>query len=175
MASFEWPWQYNFPPFFTLQPNLDTRRKQVDAWTSLILAYCRHHRKYTLDVAEALTSPLFNNTTIGRKLSPDTVYILLDDLQKKGHVEWTDKSRRQCLVMWRTPQEWAQLIYRWAADNGMLNTVCTLYELANGDDTVKEEFHGLDSWLLMRALKVLEQQKKAEVISLSGSEGVKFF
>jgi len=30
-----------------------------------------------------------------------------------GHVEWTDKSRRQCLVMWRTPSEWGKLIYRW--------------------------------------------------------------
>jgi len=34
------------------------------------------------------------------------------------------------------------------------------------------EFHGLDSWLLLRALKSLEQQRKAEVI---GNDGVKFF
>jgi len=33
--------------------------------------------------------------------------------ESAGHVEWTDKSRRQCLVMWRTPSEWGKLIYGW--------------------------------------------------------------
>jgi len=49
---------------FRLQPNLDTRQKQIDAWTSLVLAYHRHHKKYTLDVTEIQSSPLFNNTSI---------------------------------------------------------------------------------------------------------------
>jgi len=175
MTTFEWPWQYNFPPFFTLQPNGDTRHKQLEAWSSLILSYCRHNKKCSLDIADAQSSPLFNNTNINRKLSLDAIQVVLDELHKKGHVEWTDKTRRQCLVMWRTPQEWANIIYRWASSNGMLNTVCTFYELTSGDDTTKEEFHGLDTWLLTRSLKVLEQQKKAEIISLNDSEGVKFF
>lgn len=172
MTTFEWPWEYNFAPFFTLQPNLDTRQKQIDAWTSLVLAYHRHHKKYTLDVTEIQSSPLFSNTSIDRKLSVDVIYMLLDELHKKGHVEWTDKSRRQCLLMWRTPSEWGKLIYKWASDNGMINTVCTLYELMNGENTASEEFYGLDSWLLLRALKSLEQQRKAELI---GNDGVKFF
>jgi len=37
------------------------------------------------------------------------------------------------------------------------------------------DFHGLENWLLVRALKTLEQQKKAELISFDGNEGVKFF
>uniref|UniRef100_A0A3Q0RER3 Vacuolar protein-sorting-associated protein 25 n=1 Tax=Amphilophus citrinellus TaxID=61819 RepID=A0A3Q0RER3_AMPCI len=66
--SFEWPWQYNFPPFFTLQPNVDTRQKQLAAWCSLALSYCRHHKLYTLDVMEAQESPMFNNKKIERIL-----------------------------------------------------------------------------------------------------------
>ncbi len=38
--EFAWPWQFSFPPFFTLQPNEDTRRKQTDAWCQHVLA-CR--------------------------------------------------------------------------------------------------------------------------------------
>ena len=34
------------------------------------------------------------------------------------------------------------------------------------------EFHGLEQWLLIRALQTLEQQGKAELMS---DEGVKFF
>ena len=63
-ASFQWPWQYDFPPFFTVQPNTDTRRKQLDAWCDLVLAYHRSTKTYLLDTNEAQSSPLFNNSKI---------------------------------------------------------------------------------------------------------------
>ena len=63
-SSFQWPWQYDFPPFFTIQPNTDTRRKQLDAWCDLVLAYHRTTKSYLLDVNEALSSPLFYNSKI---------------------------------------------------------------------------------------------------------------
>ena len=50
-----------------LQPNTETRKKQLEAWRSLILSYCRHQRVYTLDLAECLQSPLFYNADIERK------------------------------------------------------------------------------------------------------------
>ncbi|XP_077997606.1 vacuolar protein-sorting-associated protein 25-like [Glandiceps talaboti] len=175
MATFEWPWQYKFPPFFTLQPNLETRQKQLQAWCSLVLSYHKHKKIFSLDVTEAQSSPLFHNTQIDRKLPVDAVHIVLEELRKKGNLEWADKSRRRCLIMWRTPEEWGSLLYQWASTNGLLNTVCTLYELVSGDDTSKEEFHGLDMMLLKRSLKTLEAQRKAELISFDGNEGVKFF
>lgn len=51
-----------------LQPNADTRQKQLEAWCSLALSYCRHHKLYTLDVMEAQESPMFNNKKIERIL-----------------------------------------------------------------------------------------------------------
>ena len=42
MEEFQWPWQYSFPPFFSIQPNLDTRGKQIDAWKNLVLSYYKH-------------------------------------------------------------------------------------------------------------------------------------
>jgi len=175
MGDFEWPWQYSFPPFFTLQPNLDTRLKQVEAWCSLVLAFHRHHQLYSLDVAEIQNSDLFHNKSISRKLNIDSIHLILEELRKKGHIEWKDKQRRSCLLMWRTPEEWGKHIYKWACDNGMSNSVCTLYELANGDDTSNQEFHGLDLEILNKALKTLEVDRKAELMSFDGSEGVKFF
>lgn len=52
-----------------LQPNVDTRQKQLAAWCSLVLSYCRHHKLYTLDVMEAQESPVFNNKKIERILT----------------------------------------------------------------------------------------------------------
>uniref|UniRef100_A0A8C7DKF4 Vacuolar protein-sorting-associated protein 25 n=1 Tax=Oncorhynchus kisutch TaxID=8019 RepID=A0A8C7DKF4_ONCKI len=136
--SFEWPWQYNFPPFFTLQPNVDTRQKQLAAWCSLALSYCRHHKLYTLDIMEAQESPVFNHKNIDRKLSMEAILIVFEELRKKGNLEWLDKNKTRCLVMWRRPEEWGKLIYQWVSQNGMVNTVFTLYELINGDDTERE-------------------------------------
>lgn len=47
-----------------LQPNLETQKKQVTAWCDLVLAYHKHHKIYTLDVKEAVSSPIFNNSKI---------------------------------------------------------------------------------------------------------------
>ncbi|KAK2167232.1 hypothetical protein NP493_1285g00052 [Ridgeia piscesae] len=159
----------------SLQPNVDTRKKQLDAWCSLVLAYFKHNKAYTLDVSESQSTPLFHNDKINRKLSLDFINNILEELRTRGNIEWTDKTRKQCLLMWRTPDEWGKLVYRWAHSNGLVNTVCTLYELSHGDQTKAEEFHGLDDWLLKRALQTLEKQRKAELISFDGNEGVKFF
>jgi hypothetical protein len=76
-GGFEWPWQYRFPPFFTIQPNEETRAKQVAGWGDLICDYCRHHNMEVLVVAEAAASlPLFNNQEIKRQLLP-SVYCTL--------------------------------------------------------------------------------------------------
>ncbi|XP_033729052.1 vacuolar protein-sorting-associated protein 25-like [Pecten maximus] len=176
MADIDWPWQYQFPPFFTIQPNLETRKKQIEAWCSFVLSYTRQQKTYSIDVTESQNSPLFNNKAINRKLSMDGILTVLEELRKTGHLEWTDnKTRKQCLVMWRTPEEWGKLIHSWICSRSMNNTVCTLYELTEGEDSEGTDFHGLENWLLIRALKSLENQQLAELMSFDGSDGVKFF
>lgn len=32
-----------------------------------------------------------------------------------GNVEWQDRQKSRCLVMWRSPQEWGKLIYQWVS------------------------------------------------------------
>jgi len=80
--TFEWPWQYNFPPFFTIQPNLDTRAKQIDGWRNLLLSYYKHHKLYRLDITEAQSDVLFSNSTINRKLPVEGILLVLSSLEK---------------------------------------------------------------------------------------------
>ncbi|RMC01496.1 hypothetical protein DUI87_21935 [Hirundo rustica rustica] len=155
--SFAWPWQYSFPPFFTLQPNGETRQKQLSAWCALALAYSQQHRLPAMTVREAQDIPLFANHRLQRNL------------------EWLDKNKTSFLIMWKRPEEWGKLIYQWVSRNGLTNSVFTLYELASGDDTENEEFHGLDEATLLRALQALQQEHKAEIITLDDGRGVKFF
>ncbi|XP_065888714.1 vacuolar protein-sorting-associated protein 25-like [Dysidea avara] len=179
MSSFEWPWQYSFEPFFTIQPNPDTREKQLDAWCDLVLAYCKYTREYVLDVKTVATSTLFNNDQIKRRLSIEGVQAVLERLELKGHLEWQDSSKSRCLVMWRTPEEWANIIYHWAQDSGLGDSVCTLYEIHSGEENESQEFHGIDIWMLKRVVAVLQRQGKAELIAGMAPDdsdsGVKFF
>ena len=66
--EFKFPWQYSFPPFFTLQPHAETRAKQLSAWRSLVLDYCQHGGIAAVEVADLARSPLFRNDAIGRRL-----------------------------------------------------------------------------------------------------------
>lgn len=92
-----------------------------------------------------------------------------------GNLEWLDKNKSSFLIMWRRPEEWGKLIYQWVSRSGQNNSVFTLYELTSGEDTEEEEFHGLDEATLLRALQALQQEHKAEIITVSDGRGVKFF
>jgi len=170
--EFVWPWQYDFPPFFTLQCNADTKAKQLDTWCTLVLSYHRHFKIFRLRLVDVATSPLFYNKAINRKLPKEVIIEILETLKRKGNIEWEDKTKASCLIFWKTPQQWADIIYNWAAKTGQLNSVCTLHEMTQGINTTDEEFYGLEDWLLLRSLRILQSKGKAELI---GNEGVKFF
>ena len=91
--DFSWPWQYNFPPFFTLQPNNETRRKQMDAWCQLVLGYFQSKKQTSVDISSLMTPQceLFNNSKINRRANPQLVQAIFDELHKRGNLEWNDK------------------------------------------------------------------------------------
>ncbi|CAK7217776.1 hypothetical protein SBRCBS47491_003285 [Sporothrix bragantina] len=64
-SSFKFPHYYNYPPMFTLQPNLNTRRAQLDKWSSLVLAYCRHYRIFRLVITQAAGSDASSGSAPG--------------------------------------------------------------------------------------------------------------
>ncbi|XP_058790900.1 vacuolar protein-sorting-associated protein 25 [Phymastichus coffea] len=175
MIDIDWPWQYSFPPFFTLQPHAETRAKQIQAWKSLILEYFRTTKQAILDIREIHSSPLFNNTSIERKLPSEVVSLILDELSKSGNATPLDKSKQRWLVSWHTLDEWADILYSYAQGSGFVGSVCTFYELTQGEDSMDQEFYGLDNEVLVRALRTLEASKKAELIMFDDNEGVKFF
>jgi ESCRT-II complex subunit VPS25 len=173
--TFQWPWQFDFPPFFTIQPNLVTREKQLQAWCRLVIDYCQFHRIYSFDLNEVAKSELFYNGKINRRLDETGIRTVFNALEQQKHVEWTDKGKNRCHVYWRRPDEWGQLIYEWASSNGLLNSVFTLHDLVQGEDTANESFHSLDRDVLVKAIQSLEGQRRAVFVEIEGEKsGVKF-
>ena len=159
--SFEFPPFFSYPPYFTLQPVKDTKDRQSKLWGELILSYCRHAKVFVVDV-ESDTFPLFSNPSISRKLPLEARRIFLEDLVALGGAEWLDgTSKCQCLIFWKRIQEWAAAIYSFVLTFGLQDSVMTLKELSEGDDTRGTDIHGIHREVLVRALRLLESQGKA--------------
>lgn len=49
-----------------------------------------------------------------------------------------DKAKQRWLVYWHTLEEWGDIIYNWVQETGHVGSVCTFYELTQGEDIVDQ-------------------------------------
>ncbi|EPQ31378.1 uncharacterized protein PFL1_00713 [Pseudozyma flocculosa PF-1] len=203
-SGFSFPAIHSFPPFYTLQPNPTSRAQQLAQWRSLILAFCRHHRIFYVDAAPTSSSSsasavapgvdadarerdvwqsLFRNARISRALDGETVREILQDMVRNRQAAWDGvrpgkaATGTKALIYWRTPAQWADLIYDWVSATGQNKSIMTLFELTQGDLVEGQEFHNLPIPLLRQALQHLSTQGKAQIFAgteTDDGEGVKF-
>lgn len=180
-------WQYSFPPFFTIQPNTETMRLQMDAWTEIILDYCKRERIFSLNIGDCLRKAPFRNDAINRSLTEESLVTILFEMAKRGRIEWvrperTEKKHKnadsssheqECLVYWMKPEEWAAKVEKWVNANSVSNSICTFYEITS-DERADPSLRGLDERVLLKALKILEDKGKAVIMKEDNSYGVKF-
>ena len=134
MAEFAYPPFYQLPPFFTVQPNVDSRAKQFEIWCQLITDYCIHKKFHELSVKDGL----FENEAIKRKLAPQDITQIGDYVVKQSLGCWQDASKTTLIVYHKKDSEWANDIYRWANENGKLNSVETIFSIYQGEENSKE-------------------------------------
>lgn len=111
--------------------------------TFKVCDYTQAKKQYALDLStDTLKSPLFTNTSIERSIDLPFLKIILQELVKRGQGEWKkdhkNKEPTTLMLYWKTPQDWANQIYQYVSNTGQLNSVMTVFELLNGDDTVSE-------------------------------------
>lgn len=183
-TTFNFPTYTTFPPFYTLQPNLTTRARQLALWSQLILSFTAHNRLYRL----SLSSPppdLFANPAIRRDLSEPDIRAVLDHMALPANgsrVEWIPPAggsrgerSASCWVYWRTLAEWADLIYGWVDETGQKGSVLTVYELREGEAVGGREWVGMEEEMLKKVLGVLVKKGRAQIFGQGEGEGVKFF
>ncbi|EGO54588.1 hypothetical protein NEUTE1DRAFT_148884 [Neurospora tetrasperma FGSC 2508] len=197
--TFPFPREFFFPPFFTRQTNLTTHHAQLTKWSSLLLAYCRHHRLFRLSLnPDAIP---FHNPRINRRLAPGDIRGVVGFLRKDGRAEYvlplgqakkdgtmTTTARGggggggeageggEAFIYWRTPEEWGSLIEAWVEETGQRGSVLTVYELREGEGTRGTEIWGMDGDVLVKALGTVVKRGKAQIFqSGEDSLGVKFF
>jgi ESCRT-II complex subunit VPS25 len=156
-----------------LQKNVETRKQQFRRWRELILSYAKHNNQAVININDE--SELFQNKKINRTLDRDSREMIMNELCDSKNAALVGKNTGTYEVYWLTLEEWSSVIYTWAVNCGMTNSVLTFFEILNGDDSKDQEFHQLSEQVFMRALKHLENKSKCEVIEMDGSFGVKFF
>jgi ESCRT-II complex subunit VPS25 len=127
-AEYKFPPFHSFPPSYTRQPIEATRAKQAQLWCDLVRDYCRVHRIFWLDIGSTHASSLFHNKSIDRRLSDDDITYFLGQLVARGDAVW-NQTQTQCLVYWRRPSEWGELIFQWINNTGQGGVVFTVHEL----------------------------------------------
>ena len=158
-SAFSFPTYTTFPPFYTLQPNLTTRARQLTLWSQLILAYAAHNRLYRLSISSPPPA-LFANPSIHRALSEPDIRAVLDHMAQPAN---------------GARVEWADMIYGWVDETGQKGSVLTVYELREGEAVGAKEWVGMEEEMLRKVLGVLVKKGRAQVFGLDEEAGVKFF
>ncbi|EER05451.1 Vacuolar protein sorting protein, putative [Perkinsus marinus ATCC 50983] len=172
-----------FPPFYTLQPNLTVRKRQIALWRDRVLKICREQRLSYLNIhsgqqeEEQQERRVFGNEHIHRQLDIEGIRAVLNDLVLTDNGRWCDASQTRFMVLWHTPAEWSQIIYDWVINTGKLGSVETVFSIHSGEDAIGTEFYGLPPEVIMLALDKLDLSGKCEIFkgNTTDATGVKFF
>lgn len=54
--------------------------------------------------------------------------------QNTGRAQWLDRDKRQCLILYKTYDEWASLLRSWAEGQGLSDEVVLLDDLHSGQE-----------------------------------------
>ncbi|GEQ68040.1 hypothetical protein JCM33374_g1706 [Metschnikowia sp. JCM 33374] len=174
---FQFPKIHSFPPFYTKQSNATILENQLNEWCAVILQYCQYHKIYVLSPQGVVLSrqddelPLesvFENKEIDRRVSPEFCRDILNHLihkVKRGSYINNKKQDAGILVLWRTLEEWAELLHDHIENTGQLGTILTVYELTKSEDSViHAELRNIDNNLFVKILDVLMKQGKAQIL-----------
>lgn len=109
--------------------------------------------------------PLWENKGIGRRLNEEGIRAVAEYCVQRGSAEWADADHASLRIFYRTPAEWASLLYTHLSRTGYGGQLLTVYELhSDGAVASGTPWEGLEAETLMRSLEVLEAQGKVDII-----------
>ncbi|TBU34011.1 ESCRT-II complex vps25 subunit [Dichomitus squalens] len=177
-SGFVLPSIHSVPPFFTQQPNPNSRKIATDNWTRLLLSYARHKKLFVLraedvDVPNSEWEEVLSNPRIGRKIRAAHLAAILAHMVTSGQAVYDPPNQTSAVLLyWRSPEEWAQVLHDWASSTGQLNTIMTFYEIV--EPPVPSPLSGLPFPILRKVITILTKSNRAQIIAVADGEGVRF-
>jgi ESCRT-II complex subunit VPS25 len=99
MNKFEFPSIYNFPPFFTKQPNKNTYQAQLEQWKEIILGYCKANKIWIISSnGNPLKEGEEQEVEDGEEVDNDDNYIIDNNISNQANVFKNEKIQRNCNI-----------------------------------------------------------------------------
>ncbi|CDW78292.1 UNKNOWN [Stylonychia lemnae] len=146
-----------------IQLNYDTRERQMKMWSDLILAYSKSKGLYSISLGELYNSPITQNSEINRRLSMDSILQVSEWMTKNKFADFASASKEKIFVYWRSVQEVAEAIFKWADKNAKIGSVETLVDICEDGESKGEIFHRMPIEIVLKACQALQEVGKAEV------------
>lgn len=146
-------------------------------WSDSILTYCKSKGLYSISLGELYASEICSNPAINRKLSMDSLEQICTWMGSNQFGEFTSESKDRIFVYWRSIQEVAEAIHKWADETGRIGSVETVLDLCDDDENKKQIFYKMPVEIVLKACASLQQVGKAQVFYSDNTDthGVKFF
>ena len=167
---------------YTIQKNLDTRERQMTMWKNLIFDFAKSQNTYVLTFSELFNSPICCNSAINRRLKMDSIREIAKWMVDNKFADFTanqteGNEQDKIFVYWRSLQEVAQAIFKWAKDGGKIGSIETVLDIIEDEFQKGEMFYKMPIEMVLNALYLLQDEGKAQVIYSENTDSyaVKFF
>eukprot|EP00826_Nyctotherus_ovalis_P047355 TRINITY_DN543_c0_g1_i12.p2 TRINITY_DN543_c0_g1~~TRINITY_DN543_c0_g1_i12.p2 ORF type:complete len:182 (-),score=77.46 TRINITY_DN543_c0_g1_i12:48-593(-) len=164
---YNFPEYYNWPCFFTIQLNKETKQTQLKLWEELISKYSEAKKIHTWGVTELFSSELCHNKELSRRLTRSDFDAVLDYMLKSGAAAYSTSAKDKITVYYKTVKDYADAIYKWALETGRMNSVESIVDIATSSENNTEIFYKVPVEIIKSACEELQKQRKAEVFYLS--------
>jgi len=162
----DYPWleekRYIF--MYTL-PNKKKDLKDFESWknewSKILFDYARYailHILYLRQLESEKPFSKFEDRT-------EALKEIAEELVEKEQAEWLSKSKEKLRVYWKSLDNWAQEIYEWAIEISPLEPIL-IFEIRESN----KEFSNLPKGDIIKIFKLLEKDKKGEIIKADNGQ-----
>lgn len=98
-------------------------------------------------------------------------------MQSNKFGEFTSESKDRIFVYWKSIQEVAEAIHKWADNTGRIGSVETVLDVCDDSANKNEIFYKMPVEIVLKACAALQEVGKAQVFYSNNTDthGVKFF
>jgi len=151
--------------FMFSMPNKKTDLKDYESWkqewSKVLFDYARYALLHILYLRKLESEKPFSKFDYRRKALKE----IADKLVENEQAEWLSKSKEKLRVYWKSIDNWAEEIYKWAMDISPLEPIL-IFEIRESN----KEFSNLPNEDIVKIFKILEKDQRGKIIQLDNGQ-----
>ncbi|MFX1556648.1 MAG: hypothetical protein ACFFC9_05300 [Promethearchaeota archaeon] len=141
--------------------NLNDYESWKNEWSKVLFDYARFAILHILYLRKLESEKPFSKFEDRNKALKEIAQELVD----KKQAEWLSKSKEKLRVYWKSIDNWAEEIYKWAMEISPLEPIL-IFEIRESN----KEFSNLPHEDLIRIFKILEKDQRGKIIQLDNGQ-----